>query len=47
MDNRRRLPWVVDSIKQRKVKIMLVLGMIFAVVVALAAEVGVVSNKLA
>ena len=33
--------------KLRKEKIMLVLGMILAVVVALAAEVGVISNKLA
>ena len=33
--------------KQRKEKIMLVLGMIFAVVVACVAEVGAISNKLA
>lgn len=33
--------------KQRKGKIMLVLGMIFAVLVAVAAEVGVLNNKLA
>lgn len=33
--------------KQRKEQIMLVLGMCFAVLVAVAAEVGVVNNKLA
>ena len=42
------LPKGLNQIKKlRKEKIMLVLGMVFAVVVALAAEVGVVSNKLA
>ncbi len=35
------------KLKQRKEKIMLVLGMIFAVIVAAIAEVGAISNKLA
>lgn len=33
--------------KKRKVKIMLVLGMVFAVLVAVAAEVGTIKNDLA
>lgn len=35
------------SLKKRKVKIMLVLGMVFAVLVAVAAEVGTIKNDLA
>lgn len=38
---------MTQKLNLRKEKIMLALGMIFAVVVALAVEVGVVSNKLA
>lgn len=34
-------------LKKRKVKIMLVLGMVFAVLVAVAAEVGAIKNDLA
>ena len=36
-----------QSFKKRKVKIMLVLGMVFAVLVAVAAEVGTIKNGLA
>jgi len=36
-----------NNLNLRKGKIMLVLGMIFAVVVATLAEVGAISNKLA
>ena len=36
-----------QSLKKRKVKIMLVLGMVFAVLLAVAAEVGTIKNDLA
>ena len=45
-----RFSFVGDRLKvkkKRKVKIMIVLGMVFAVVVALAAEIGAINNKLA
>lgn len=36
-----------QSLKKRKVKIMLVLGMVFAVLVAVVAEVSAIKNDLA
>lgn len=46
-DNLRLSFFGKQSLKKRKVKIMLVLGMIFAVLVAVAAEVGTIKNDLA
>lgn len=46
-DNLRLSFFGKQSLKKRKVKIMLVLGMVFAVLVAVAAEVGAIKNDLA
>lgn len=46
-DNLRLSFFGKQSLKKRKVKIMLVLGMVFAVLVAVAAEVSAIKNDLA